>query len=51
LGLAGYRGYLRWRSGDHALVIDARDPNASAGDLLQKPLAEGLTLSVRCSME
>ncbi len=51
LGLAGYRGYLRWRSGDHALVIDARDPNASSGDLLQKPLAEGLTLSVRCSME
>lgn len=51
LGLAGYRGYLRWRSGDHALVIDARDPNASSGDLMQKPMMEGLTLSVRCSMD
>ena len=31
IGLAGYRGYLRWRSGDHALIIDARDPNAKFG--------------------
>lgn len=51
LGLAGYHGYLRWRSGDHALVIDARDPSASSGDLLQKPIADGLTLSVCCRME
>ena len=51
LGLAGYRGYLRWRSGDHALVIDARNPNASSGDLLQKPVVDGLTLSVRCGMD
>jgi hypothetical protein len=51
LGLAGYRGYLRWRSGDHALVIDGRDANASSGDLLQKPVIDGLTLSVRCSLD
>jgi anti-sigma regulatory factor (Ser/Thr protein kinase) len=51
LGLAGYRGYLRWRSGDHALVIDGRDADASSGDLLQKPLIDGLTLSVRCSLD
>jgi anti-sigma regulatory factor (Ser/Thr protein kinase) len=51
LGLAGYHGYLRWRSGDHALVIDARNPNESSGDLLQKPMFDGLTLSARCSMD
>lgn len=50
LGLAGYRGYLRWRSGDHALLIDARNPNESSGELLQKPMFDGLTLSARCSL-
>lgn len=50
-GLAGYRGYLRWRSGDHALVIDGRDPNAGSGALIQKPQFSGLTLSVRCGLE
>jgi hypothetical protein len=51
LGLAGYRGYLRWRSGDHALVIDARNPNESSGDLLQKSMFDGLALSVHCSVD
>jgi anti-sigma regulatory factor (Ser/Thr protein kinase) len=50
-GLAGYRGYLRWRSGDHALVIDGRNPIESSGELLQKPMFDGLTLSLRCSMD
>lgn len=50
LGLAGYRGYLRWRSGDHALIIDARNPNESSGDLVQKPMFDGLTFSALCSM-
>lgn len=49
LGLAGYRGYLRWRSGDHALTIDARDPNASLGTVAQKAFCDGLTLSVSCA--
>jgi len=50
-GLAGYHGYLRWRSGDYALIIDARNPSASSGDLVQKPMFDGLTLSALCSVD
>lgn len=48
-GLAGYRGYLRWRSGDYSFVIDARDPAVSLGATTQKSNFLGLTLSVSCT--
>jgi anti-sigma regulatory factor (Ser/Thr protein kinase) len=48
LGLANLRGALRFRSGDHALVIDGTSPALSTAQLAQKPVIDGFFASIRC---
>jgi hypothetical protein len=48
LGLANLRGSLRFRSGDHALVIDGRSPSLATAQLAQKPFFDGFFASARC---
>lgn len=48
LGLANLRGSLRFRSGDHALVIDGRSPSLATAQLAQKPFFDGFLASARC---
>lgn len=48
IGLANLNGSLRFRSGNHALVIDGRDPSIVAARLAQKPEIGGFIASVKC---
>ena len=48
LGLANLRGSLRFRTGDHALVIDGTSPSLATAHLAQKPFIDGFFASVRC---
>jgi hypothetical protein len=48
LGLVNLRGTLRFRSGDHALIIDGTSPNLTNARLAQKSPIEGFFASVRC---
>lgn len=48
LGLANLQGSLRFRSGDHALLIDGTSPILATAQLAQKPLIDGFLASVRC---
>jgi hypothetical protein len=48
LGLANLRGSLRFRSGDHALLIDGASPELATAQLAQKPPIDGFLASVRC---
>lgn len=48
LGLVNLRGYLRFRSGDHALLMDGKNPNLSISQLAQKPNFKGFLASVSC---
>lgn len=48
IGLANLNGSLRFRSGDHALVIDGRNPSLMAAKLAQKPKINGFLASVKC---
>lgn len=48
LGLANLQGSLRFRSGDHALVIDGTSPDLATAQLAQKPLIDGFLASIRC---
>lgn len=50
LGLANLRGSLRFRSGDHALLIDGTSPNLATAQLAQKPWIDGFLASVRCEV-
>ena len=50
VGLANLYGYLRFRSGDHALVIDGTDPGLAMAQLAQKVDMDGLVASVRCGI-
>jgi hypothetical protein len=48
LGLANLRGSLRFRSGDHALLIDGVSPDLTTAQLAQKPFIDGFVASVTC---
>ena len=51
LGLANLRGSLRFRSGDHALVIDGTSPSLTTAQLAQKPFIDGFVASIRCNRD
>jgi hypothetical protein len=46
LGLMNLQGHLRFRSGDHALILDGRSPQLATARLLQKPYVDGFFASV-----
>lgn len=48
VGLANLNGGLRFRSGDHALVMNGRNPSLVSAQLAQKPLIPGFFISVVC---
>jgi anti-sigma regulatory factor (Ser/Thr protein kinase) len=48
IGLANLNGALRFRSGDHALVIDGINPSLMTARTAQKPSLKGLMISVAC---
>jgi hypothetical protein len=48
LGLANLQGSLRFRSGDHALLIDGTSPDLKTAQLAQKPMLDGFLASVQC---
>jgi hypothetical protein len=48
LGLTNLRGSLRFRSGDHALVIDGVNPDLTTARLAQKASITGFFVSVAC---
>lgn len=48
VGIASLRGSLRFATGDHALVIDGRDPALASHRLVQKSLGGGFVVSVTC---
>lgn len=48
IGLANLRGSLRFRSGDHAVVIDGSNPSLMTARVAQKPYLKGLVISAAC---
>jgi len=46
IGLMNLQGYLRFRSGDHALILDGRSPQLAIARLVQKPRLNGFFVSV-----
>ncbi len=50
IGLANLNGALRFRSGDHALLIDGKQPTLMTARQAQKPQLRGFFLSVSCSV-
>lgn len=48
VGLANLNGALRFRSGDHALLIDGRNPSLMTARPAQKPRIPGFFISVIC---
>ena len=51
IGLANLYGELRFRSGDHALMMDGTSPGLSTASISQKAPMEGFLVSVRCHVE
>jgi len=49
IGLANLSGSLRFRSGDHSLVIDGSNPSLMAARTAQKPFLKGFVASVVCA--
>jgi anti-sigma regulatory factor (Ser/Thr protein kinase) len=47
-GLANLNGYLRFRSGDHAILMDGTKPSLASAQLAQKPHFAGFLASVMC---
>lgn len=47
-GLTDLSGYLRFRSGDHALLMDGTKPSLATAHLAQKPTFAGFLASVMC---
>ena len=43
-------GYLRFRSGDHAVVMDGTRPSLATAQLAQKPTLTGFLASVQCNI-
>lgn len=50
VGLANLSGYLRFRSGDHALVIDGQGIDLMAAKTAQKAPLQGFLASVACRL-
>lgn len=50
IGLLNLCGSLRFRSGDHALVMDGASPNLATSQLAQKPTIDGFFASVCCDL-
>ena len=50
IGLVNLRGELRFRSGDHALIMDGTTPTLSIAQLQQKPFIDGFFASVCCNL-
>lgn len=50
IGLANLRGNLRFRSGDHALMIDGQHPSLMTARTAQKPPIPGFLISVVCEI-
>lgn len=48
IGLANLQGALRFRSGDHALIINGNNPSLMIARVAQKPFLKGLMISVAC---
>jgi hypothetical protein len=48
IGLANLNGSLRFRSGDHSLVMNGRNPSLVSAQLAQKPPIQGFLISVVC---
>jgi anti-sigma regulatory factor (Ser/Thr protein kinase) len=48
IGLANLNGSLRFRSGDHALVIDGSNASLMTARTAQKPYLNGFLISVAC---
>jgi hypothetical protein len=48
IGLMNMYGSLRFRSGDHALIMDGATPDISTAQLAQKPSMDGFFASVMC---
>lgn len=51
VGLANLNGSLRFRSGDHALLIDGQNPTLMTALTAQKPEITGLLISVACLLQ
>ena len=49
VGLANMHCTMRFRSGDHALVIDGRNPTLITAQTSQKPKIAGFSISVICA--
>lgn len=50
IGLANLNGSLRFRSGDHALMINGRSPSLMTARQAEKPAIEGFLASVICEL-
>lgn len=50
IGLLNLRGSLRFRSGDHALLMDGASPDLATSHLAQKPKMDGFFASVCCDL-
>jgi anti-sigma regulatory factor (Ser/Thr protein kinase) len=48
-GLSDLNGYLRFRSGDHALILEGYSPMLARATTAQKPFMPGFLFSVSCS--
>jgi anti-sigma regulatory factor (Ser/Thr protein kinase) len=51
VGLANLNGTLRFRSGDHALMIDGANPDVMAARVAQKPFLGGFLASIKCEIQ
>lgn len=47
-GPTDLNGYLRFRSGDHAVIMDGTGPNLATAQIAQKPTLAGFFASVYC---
>ena len=47
-GLTDLNGYLRFRSGDHAIIMDGTNQSLATAQLAQKPYLTGFLASVMC---
>jgi hypothetical protein len=50
VGLANIRGYLRFRSGDHALTMDGTTASLMQARPAQKPAISGFLISIMCQV-
>ena len=48
VGLANLKGRLRFRSGDHALLIDGQSPSLMTARIAQKATIQGFLISASC---